>query len=213
MLVVVIIIAVVVVFFVIKKKKTSTPMIPVEQMELTNDMMFNNSVLVPQELDQNVDKAARFKEIIKSDSTGALQTATGDLMKVFFPNKHGEFNDAKACAKHIANAEEVAAKMLGKGTTDYVIFFATIYDQIMARMLSSDNKKIVEFASYTLTQANEYYSTGKCQTFVKGLHPDGLAARAEILMAVTEKCWFDEKKTTMFRKDMEKRTLPTATQS
>lgn len=208
-----IIIIAIVVYFVSKKKSTANvSALSVAEMNMTDNVKFSNGVLVPQEVAIGNNRNQKFMELIADDTTGKLQSVVTKLLNAFSPNKNGEFNDAKACGLALAETDATVSKILGKRSDNYVVFFAVSYDRILSSMLGSDNATLIEYARYTLDQVEEYYATGKCQTFVKGLHPDGLVARAEILMAIIEKCWFGNKKTTMFRKDMEKHTLPSSTQ-
>lgn len=141
-------------------------------------------------------------------SNPVLKKGLDRLKSVVTPNKHGEFNDAKKIGKTIASINEEVSAVLPAGSEAYVEYFESLYRNVIVYMLNSSNRMQAEATAYTLEQQAAWEKTGKSQTFVKGLSEDSLVAKAEVIMAVCEKCWFGNIKTTMFRKHMEKYNLP-----
>lgn len=137
-----------------------------------------------------------------------LADGLSKLKSAVAPNKHGEYNDAKKIGKTIATINEQVSTILKPGSEEYVKYFHSLYRAVIGSMVSSSDSKMKKAIEYTLNQQAEWEQTGKCQTFVKGLSEDSLVAEAEVIMTACEKCWFDQIKTTMWRKDMEKFNLP-----
>lgn len=191
--IVIILIVVAVIIFVVKKNKKDTS----------------------KHVDESTPSAATYTSTASSSVNVAefsdnpiLAEGLAKLKSAVTPNRHGEYNDAKKIGKTIGAINEKVSTILTPDSEEYVEYFHSLYHAVIGVMISSPDSKMRNAIEYTLNQQAEWEQHGKCQTFVKGLSEDSLVAEAEVIMTACEKCWFDNVKTTMWRKDMEKFNLP-----
>lgn len=140
-----------------------------------------------------------------------LDQKVTELTQVMMPNKHGDFNDMKKVGKTLAKMNEEISKTYAKGTPEYDTFFNALYAMTLFRILHSGNEKLKAVTQYTIVEWDQCLDNGVSKSFKKGVSEDLLVSKAELLMAIAEKCWFDNIKLTLFRKDMEKYNLPSST--
>lgn len=147
----------------------------------------------------------------KFDYGGVLTNAFNSLRQAVLPDKYGKYKFEDKVGKIFKKINEEVSQVLEPGSENYVNFFKVLYWKVMREMSKSSDPKMVEYLEYSISEREEWETKGKSQTFCKGMSDDPLVATAEVIMAAVAKCLYKNKKTTMFRKDMEKYNLPSMT--